>query len=189
MWEKILDLIIKLLPFIGKWTKKESKKVDNIVNYINYISEIDVIAKDIKYQFNPTHVSVSLFHNGDYFNNGKSIQKISMVYEIANTEDKKIMRDYQNVPASYFMYTILTIVNDGRLIISDFKKNGCPDSTTAAMLEVCSVKSYYTLPIYDKYKRIIGLLTVYYTNEKRVLNESELVYLDLKTAQFSNIVV
>ncbi len=160
---------------------------DKISKYTEYLSEIEVVASEIKYHFNGTGVKVGLFHNGDYYNNGKSIQKLSAIYEVADPDVRHAFRDLQNIPLSFYLQPMQIIIRDGIYYIEDSKTAEIPNQTIKAMIDLYKIKSYYLLPIHDKHGRIIGVCDLTYVKGTHVLTESERNYLKYLTERVSTI--
>lgn len=139
---------------------EESIKNDSIL--ITKINEIlDISGGD--------RVGIYQFHNGGEYYTGRSMQKLSMTYELSNPGISKIQLERQNIPTSACHPTLDPLVKNkisSYPNVSDMK-----DSIYKYYSIESGAKSLYQWTIQDLQDRVIGYLQIDFINRKRTLSD------------------
>jgi hypothetical protein len=132
----------------------------------------------IKEEFEADRVWVSQFHNGGHFYpTGKSIAKLSIVYETVETVATSMQTSLQNIPVSLFSRPINHLLENDIIAIHDYK-----DETTATyglkyIASEADTKSTYMFAIKTIENKFIGILCVDYVRKKVKLDMESINHL------------
>jgi hypothetical protein len=122
--------------------------------------------------------SIYQFHNGGEYFTGKSMQKVSMTYEVVNAGISRLFPERQAVPVSACNSTLLPLIKDRRTIYLDVSKD-MPESLCKFYAMDAGTKSMYKWTIYNLDKKAIGYFQLDYVNRKRDLNQDTLQDLEM----------
>ena len=116
-------------------------------------------------------VSIFSFHNGGQFYSGKSMQKMSISYEVVSEGIASIQLDKQNIPVSACVTTLKPLVDYGEFHCRRIKEY--PDGLCKYHLEKDGIKSTYGYAIMDLEDKAIGMLRMDYVKKEKWLNDEE----------------
>ena len=118
------------------------------------------------------------FHNGGEYYTGKSMQKLSMTYEVVKAGISRLFPDRQSIPVSACNSSLVPLINDRRSIYLDIIKD-MPDSLCKFYALDAGTQSMYKWAIYNLDKKCIGYFQLDYVNRKRTLNSDALQDLEM----------
>jgi hypothetical protein len=119
-------------------------------------------------------VWITQFHNGGHFYpTGKSIQKFSMIYETVAKDADSIRQNFQNIPINLFNKSINYLLDNDKIIITDYKNSEIPTYGLKYLAEETDCKSSYMFALKNVHGKMIGVLSVEAVKRKKDLsNES-----------------
>ncbi len=127
--------------------------------------------KGITKELGADRVSIFSFHNGGQFYSGKSMQKMSISYEVVSEGIASIQLDKQNIPVSACVTTLKPLVDYGEFHCRRIKEY--PDGLCKYHLEKDGIKSTYGYAIMDLEDKTIGMLRMDYVKKEKWLNDDE----------------
>lgn len=136
-------------------------------------NDIDVFRND--YEFD--RVTISQFHNGGKFFNGKSMKKFSVTYESCAPGISKIKRDYQNLLVSEFPKMFSALFDTDMLII-------CPDcevyQNVARDMSLQGIVQNIVIPIRGLRGDLIGFISCHNigVGDDRITNDLAYTFVD-----------
>jgi hypothetical protein len=181
--EKLDVLIPVITTIIGSVTtmlviwykhKLERNKQKNecpIVKCVAEDSELLDKLTEVNKSLKSDRISIYSFHNGGEYYSGKSMQKMSVSYEVVDKGIAATQLEKQNIPVSACITTLGLLLENGEMHCSDTKKY--PEGLCKYHLDKDGVKSTYQWPITDIGERLIGMLRIDYVKRKGNLNEQE----------------
>jgi hypothetical protein len=123
------------------------------------------ICGEIKRDLNANGVYIAYFHNGDFFKNGLSIEKFTVV---AEDYDEHIgvsyIASYANKPIQYITYLYHRLLTDGRCYKKDIPNLKMIDNVYKQDCLSRNVNSTYSFIIKDSDEKPIGLVSVEYSD-------------------------
>ena len=111
-------------------------------------------------------VSCFIYHNGGYSVTGRSLQKMSMLYEVVDGKTVSVMNSFQNVPRTMFFTLTQKLSEQGCYDISDIEDIKDADAITYQTFYARGAKAAYCGVIKDSKKNILGFIVVEYTVDK-----------------------
>lgn len=163
--------------------KLELKKLENeyecpVVDAVEKDSELIGKIADLLEVSGADRACIYQFHNGGEYYTGRSMQKVSMTYEVVNAGISHLQVNRQNIPVSACNATLSPMVKERRLLINDVDKD-MDDSLCKFYALDAGTKSMYKWTIYDLQKRAIGYFQVDYVTRKKKLSEEILQDLEM----------
>ena len=185
--ELLIPIVIAIItsvvgPAIVEWVKKrrENRPKDPLGDAIQHNEiveqQLDAMLKELECN----QIYIAQFHNGGHFYpTGKSIQKFSIFYEVTTPDAPSIKGVFQNIPVSLFSKPLALLYENGEIAVEDTLtinidlglESFCPNST---------YKSVYLLNLTDLDGRIIGIMGIYYTEEKHKITRDEWIFIRQK---------
>jgi len=166
----ITTLVVLFLKH--KWTLKASHaKEGPIEKCVGEDVEIVENLKEISKQLGADRVSIFSFHNGGQFYSGKSMQKMSISYEVVSDGIASIQLEKQNIPVSACVTTLKPLVDFGEFHCCDIKDY--PDGLCKYHLIKDGVKSTYQYAIMDLEDKTIGMIRMDYIKKGKWLNDEQ----------------
>ena len=192
--EIIIPVVIAIItsvvgPAIVEWVKKrrENRPKDPLGDAIQYNEVIEQQIDGMLKELECNQIYIAQFHNGGHFYpTGKSIQKFSIFYEVTTPDAPSIKGTFQNIPASLFSKPLSILYEKGEILIEDTStmnidlglESFCPSS---------AYKSVYLLTLTDLDDRIIGVMGIYYTEEKHKIVKDEWIFIRQKVGAIGSI--
>lgn len=178
------SVTIALVTVVVKnWLEKKSEAKkhmhDEVINELDLgdmlciQNDIDVFRND--YEFD--RVTISQFHNGGKFFNGKSMKKFSVTYESCAPGISKIKRDYQNLLVSEFPKMFSALFDTDMLII-------CPDcevyQNVARDMSLQGIVQNIVIPIRGLRGDLIGFISCHNigVGDDRITNDLTYTFVD-----------
>ena len=187
----LVALITAVLgPIIVAWFKlKMEKKSQNTLMFdaLETSTLVDNQLEIVLEELECDRVWIAQFHNGGHFYpTGKSIQKFSIFYEVTTPDAPSIKSIFQNIPASLFSKPLALLYEKGEIAVEDTinisndlgLESFCPNHT---------YKSVYLLTLTDLSDRIIGVMGIYYTEEKHKITKEEWIFIRQKVGAIGNL--
>jgi hypothetical protein len=167
-----------LILGLKSYFEKRKVKVDMVTEALEISERVIHKLDHIKDEFQADRVWVSQFHNGGHFYpTGKSIAKLSIVYETVETVATSMQTSLQNIPVSLFSRPINHLLENDLIAIYDYK-----DETTATyglkyIASEADTKSTYMFAIKTIENKFIGILCVDYVRKKVKLDMESINHL------------
>jgi len=117
-------------------------------------------------------VSIFSFHNGGEYYSGKSMQKMSMSYEVVANGIAMIQAERQNIPVSSSINTLKPLMLNREMHYKNL--DDYPESIYKVYLLNSGCLSVYQWAIFDLQKRAIGILRVDFVKKERQLSDDKL---------------
>ncbi len=192
--ELLVPIVIAIItsvvgPAIVEWVKKrrENKPKDPLKDAIQHNEIIEQQLDAMLNELECNQIYIAQFHNGGHFYpTGKSIQKFSIFYEVTTPDAPSIKSIFQNIPASLFSKPLALLYEKGEIAVEDTinisndlgLESFCPNHT---------YKSVYLLTLTDLSGRIIGVMGIYYTEEKHKITKEEWIFIRQKVGAIGNL--
>ena len=136
--------------------------------------QLTQICGEIKDDLKANGVYIAYFHNGDYYKNGMSIDKFTVVAEDYDEKiGKPYIGKYQNINMSYISYLYHRLLTDDRCYKIDIPNLNMIDSVYKQDCLDRNVKSAYSFLIKDDKELPIGFISIEYTYEFNFVKEME----------------
>ncbi len=165
-------LTIWLREYIIK--KKLAASKPSAISKSEMFMQLTKTCGEIKQDLNANGVYIAYFHNGDYYKNGMSIDKFTVV---AEDYDENIGRGYiakyQGINISYISYLYHRLLTDGRCYKINIPKLCMLDSVYKQDCLDRNVISSYSFLIKDNDELPIGFISIEYTYEFYFKKEME----------------
>ena len=178
IWIPVITALIASITTLGViWLKHYLKekashaKEGPIEKCVGEDVEIVENLKEISKELGADRVSIFSFHNGGQFYSGKSMQKMSISYEVVSEGIASIQLDKQNIPVSACVTTLKPLVDYGEFHCRRIKEY--PDGLCKYHLEKDGIKSTYGYAIMDLEDKAIGMLRMDYVKKEKWLNDDE----------------
>jgi hypothetical protein len=135
-----IGMIISSLLFVGLVVlgilgKNLKKSIDTVVDNLDKkqgkrveyeeIESINTLLYGLLYTYKPVRVFILEFHNGKVTGNGKSYEKVSVTYEVAEIGYKKIAGLIQNIPKPLIIEDLIRLKNEGIIVLKQ-SENSSP---------------------------------------------------------------
>ena len=127
--------------------------------------------KEISKELGADRVSIFSFHNGGQYYSGKSMQKMSISYEVVSEGIASIQLEKQNIPVSACVTTLKPLVDYGEFHCCDIKDY--PEGLCKYHLLKDGVRSTYQYAIMDLEDKAIGMVRMDYIKKEKWLNDEE----------------
>jgi hypothetical protein len=168
-------------PVLVVVTKKllEKKEKPDMVKDTLQMSEL-VVSKieKIREELDADRVWITQFHNGGhYYPTGKSIAKFSMLYETVGVGVSSVQSNFQNIPVNLFSKSIIELLSNDIISISDFKDETIATFGLKYIAEDTGCKSGYIFSIKTIDGKFIGSLGVDFTKNTVELNDDDILHL------------
>jgi hypothetical protein len=180
----ILILVVK--SYIDKRRKRADMLTDALETSTKVLAKIDII----KDKYEADRVWVTQFHNGGHFYpTGKSIAKLSMIYEVVAPGVASIQHTIQNVPVGLFSRSLNHLIDNNYIAIEDFKNLDIRTHGLRSIAETNGCKSGYIFAAKSIDGRLVGVLGLDYTKKKIKLDSKDVVDLELHAAALSGVLI
>ncbi len=164
------------------------KKKDPLSEAIETNQLITDKLEQVKESTSADRVWLLQFHNGGYFfPTGKSIQKFSMVYEMASPGVVPCQHQLQNIPVSLFSRAITTLHKGFVISIPDVSIENKQFEGFTSVIPGSGVKSTYLFPVYTIKNEFAAIVGVDYVNKKKALTPEEVTDVDLELSTIGGV--
>lgn len=185
MLETLIPVVTALVGILGTiltiWLKHKLKKKEvgecPVGKCINEDAELLSKLGEILDDIDADRISIYSFHNGGEFYSGKSMQKMSMSYEVVSSGIARQQPQRQSIPVSACISTLQPLME--KRIWHHPSIKDYPESLCKVYLVEDGVKSTYQWAIIDLNKRAIGVLRVDYVKRTKKLSDDALNKLTL----------
>ena len=183
-----MEIITQLIPHISTiiialgsiWLrdyiiarKLNSKKISPITKSELFI-QLTKICGEVKTDLKASGVYIAYFHNGDYYKNGLSIDKFTVVAEdYDETIKQPYICKYQNINVSYISYLYHRLLVNSRCYKVDIPNLTMIDTVYKQDCLNRGVLSTYNFLITDDRQTPIGFISLEYTYEFTFKQEME----------------
>jgi len=135
--------------------------------------------EEIRDKFNADRLTILQFHNGGEFYTGKSMQKLSMTYEVAASGIQRMSDISKDLPVSSCNASLLPLFENWCCPYYDVNAD-FPNSLCKVHQIEAGNKSTYHWGLFDLEKKCIGMMTLDFVKRKRKLKEEDLENLKVK---------
>ena len=149
--------------YLSKKSKSEDCKIHK---QICSDQELLDSLEEIRERFNADRLTILQFHNGGNYYTGKSIQKMSMSYEVASPGIQRMQDHCQNMPISSCTTSLLPLFDNWCIEYHDVNKDFPASLCKIHQIEAGN-KSTYHWGLFDLDKNCIGLMTLDYVKKKK----------------------
>lgn len=177
------------------WNKQSHQNKLNKVSIINkskLFLELQQTCGTIKKDIDANAVYIAYFHNGDYYKNGLSIDKFSVVAEdydeCITFNNTSYIRSYQNTSIQQIIFIYHKLLSESRYYIHNTNNtNTTIDSIFYKDLLCRNVKSSYMFLIKNEDDKPIGFIACEYTTPCAFNKEKETYIWKHQILTFNNI--
>lgn len=163
---------------------------DLITEAVNNANVINDELEHILEEFGASRVWISQFHNGGHFYpTGKSIQKFSIFFECVKHAKDSIRAHFQNIPVNLFSRALSELLTNDYISIPDFKDETIATFGLKYVAEEHGSKSAYSFAIRNVEDRLIGVLTIAYTDRRKKLSSDDIVRLRLISTKLGGVIM
>lgn len=171
MKEVILILIVNISAIVTVWLREyyiKKKLRENIelspIKKSEFYLKLTHICGEIKRDLKADGVFIAYFHNGDYYKNGLSIDKFTVVAEDYNTNiESGYISKYQNRTINYITYLYHRLLVDDRCYKENISNLKMIDATYKEDCLLRNVISTYSFIIKNADETPIGFISLEYT--------------------------
>lgn len=169
-----------------KEKKAETPHSNNMYRAMEESGKVHPILYELLIEYNPTRITIGLFHNGGKFYSSKGMQRITIMYEVPTQRGPSLKKDFQNLLLSGEQMEWLNqmVVRRGM-----YHKNVLQDLPAGEMrdlFEYYDMKSICAQPLFDHVGQLIGVLTLS-SDEADFIGDSSPVGIRLKAQRLENI--
>lgn len=165
----VLVFVTQVLMLVGIWLKEYYFKIKinktklSPVDRSALFMKLTHICGQIKNDLSASGVYIAYFHNGDYYKNGLSIDKFTVVAEDYDTVigDSYISK-YQTRNINYITYMYHRLLTDGRCYKRDIPNLKMIDNIYKSDCLARGVLSTYSFLIKDEDEKPIGFVSIEY---------------------------
>jgi hypothetical protein len=176
-----IPVIVSILSIFGTgfaiWYKNyiDKKKIEAeecpvgkcVTEDARLLDFMDSLLLDVK----ADRVSIYSFHNGGIYWSGKSMQKMSMSYEVTSSGISTEMLSKQNIPVSACIGTLKPLMTNGHF--HHINVNDYPEGLCKYHLIESGVISTYQWAIMSLSGKMIGMLRIDYIKKAKKLTDDE----------------
>ena len=160
-----------ILLYVKHLLDKRKQKPDMVTETLKVSELVTSKIEHIRDEFDADRVWISQFHNGGHFYpTGKSMAKFSFIYETVNVGVNSIQTNFQNIPVNLFSKSIVQLLNNEVIEISDFEDETIATYGLKYIAEDTGCKSVYLFAIKTIDDKFIGTLGLDYTKKKTKLD-------------------
>jgi hypothetical protein len=173
--------------------KKENKKDNYLLDIKKSIEKSEAIQNrlnQIRKTIQADRLSVKIFHNGGKNVLGKSLEKVSTLYESAAPGIEREMFTFQDIPVAFFSHCFMDMEKNKEIRFEDIDQQ-CSNSENhnelcgicpylnhtrcefVQILKQMGVLSAYFYPIFSFDNKFVGFLNAHYIRNKKVISEEE----------------
>lgn len=157
------------------WIKKQfNKTVLSPIDRSELFIRLTQICGQIRNDLKANGVYIAYFHNGDYFKNGMSIDKFTVVAEDYDNKVKmSYISKYQMITINYINYLYHRLLTDGRCYKENIVELDMIDNNYKEDLIKRKIYSSYSFLIKDDNEKPIGFISLEYTSNFEFKREHE----------------
>lgn len=157
---------LKDLYYKHKKKKKSSIKVSS-----DKLKQIHEKLTECRIEFDASRVTITQFHNGDYYYSTNSILKMSVTHESTDQSTSKIMDDYQSLSANKYHKFLTNLVNSDFVYYKDVNLEQTDHEDDMLLdLQVNNNTTFIACKLLSKEGNIIGFITMSFVYEKEELD-------------------
>ena len=171
-------------PIIVEWVKiklrKQPKLEDPLQKECDQALIIESELEDIRKDLVGDRAWVVMFHNGGHFlHTNKSIQKFSIMYEVAKPGVSMVAHTFTNIPISLFAKSTDEILKNGLIFIPNFND---PTIATFGLKQGASVGgtlASYIIGLFDiKTEACVGMVGIDYMKPKKLTMDQKSILIE-----------
>lgn len=162
--------------------KNKDMEVCKVQKNITQDKEIIDTLEELRIRHSADRLTVFQFHNGGDYYTGKSIQKISMSYEVVGKGIQRIIEGAQNIPVSACNASLKPLLDNWCTSYYDIN-NDFPESLCKMHQLNAGNKSTYQWGLFDLDRNVIGIMTLDYVKRRKKLSKESLDSLKLKVVK------
>ena len=164
-----------VLVLLRAYLDKKKKKPDMVKEALKVSELVTHSIEEIREDFKADRVWITQFHNGgNFYPTGKSMAKFSIIYETVNVNVASIQNNFRNIPVNLFSKSINELLDNNKIIISDYKDSTIPTYGLEHIAETTNCYSGYLFAIKTIDDKFIGTLGLDYTKQKTKLTQKSI---------------
>ena len=180
-------------PILGLYIKnrlENRRKPDPLTEAVEHSNLVNDELDSLLSEYGADRIWLAQFHNGGhYYPTGKSIQKFSIFFESVKNVKDSFRSGFQNIPVNLFSRSLGEILERDFIAISDYKDEKISTFGLKYTADECNTKSSYLFAIRNVQGRMIGVLSIEYTNRKRKLSDEDIIELRLKSSAIGGVIM
>ena len=179
VWASVITALVTAIGTLGAvWYRNrlQKQKEDHqcpISTCVEEDGELLAKIEELRERSNADRAFIFQFHNGGEFYTGKSMQKMSLSYEVVDKGIARILPARQQLPVSACNSTLKPLFEERRYFCYNVEKD-YPESLCKFYLTEAGTKSTYMWAIFDLNKKAIGLFGLDYVKTKKKISEEDL---------------
>jgi len=196
--EKVLTIIVPVIGTLSTVYLREyvikrklqvkTSPIDRSLVFINLIKICGQIKTDLK----ADGVYIAYFHNGDYYKNGLSIDKFTVVAEDYNTNVNfnnglSYISKYQSITIQHISYMYHRLLTDNRCYSRDIANLKMIDNVYKEDCLSRNIKSTFSFLIKDENEKPIGFISIEYMDTVCFKKDNEYLIWKHQMTTFKNI--
>lgn len=169
----ISPIVVQITKYYISLLRLPPKK-DEVITAIKYEDLITHKLDKIKDFLKVDRVWLLEFHNGTHKFSGKSFQKFSVTYEVANPGIAREGQTTQNIPTSLFSKFFKSLSEKDQFVVNDVDKVNVNNSSLQSFFESRGTKSFLAIGIRNIENFLIGVLCLESITHKTEMSESQI---------------
>jgi hypothetical protein len=160
--------VIYVAVRVYKFIKKKLKKT-NISNELNSLSVIYEKLIELRLLFGASRVTITQFHNGEYYVNDTSILKMSITHETDEDGTARVIDKYQSININ--KYNKFLIALDKNDVVSYNNVSSIEshyDDDMLLDLKLYGTESFYSVKLHNTKGQIFGFISLSFNENKEI---------------------
>jgi hypothetical protein len=178
-----------ILVIVAKYYLDRRKpKADMLVDALEQSEIVTSKLEKIREEYLADRVWITQFHNGGHFYpTGKSIAKLSMVYEVVSPGTVSVQTGYQNIPVGLFSKSLNYLLEHEVIHIEDFKDEKIATHGLKYIAENHGTKSQYGFAMKTIDGKFVGVLGMDYSKRKTRLEPDDMAHIAVLAATIGGV--
>jgi hypothetical protein len=164
-------LVIFIKKILDKVADNLFEPKDKVLEVLNLGKLIKDSLESLRVEWNADRASIVQFHNGGYFSNGESMQKLTITHEEIGPGVNPLCNVIKNIPLTNALWVGDLIQGSCIAKVDDIQ-----DVISRTFLEEFGVKSIIGCPL-KKNDKIIGMVMIHWTNHNAVFDDQSYIKL------------
>lgn len=154
------------------WLKNRKKRTNSKIEVSsNKLKHIQEKLTECRIEFDASRITITQFHNGDYYYSTNSILKMSVTHESTDPSTSKIFDQYQNLLANKFHKFLTNLVNSDFVYYKNVNLEQTDHEDDMLLdLQVNNNVTFIASKLLSKEGNIIGFITMSFVYEKEELD-------------------
>ena len=176
-----------LYLLVSKYLQKEKdKKRDKVKENISSVSLISDELEEIREENKADRVWIAQFHNGgNFYPTGKSIQKLSIFYEVTKAGISSVSHTFNNIPCSLYPKAFEHMMEGQGIFIPNFSDPKTATYGLKGAAESVGTKSSFLVPLFTLDDKYIGNIGIDYVGKRKKLTKDEWEHFQIKAGRIA----